>query len=224
MTRLSIIIPVAEQETAHSDLLHELQALPADSEIILVRPEGSSVAIPNGLTFSPRLLSSRKGRAEQMNTGAQAAAGQFLWFLHADSRLAANTLERLYKAMTEHPDKLIYFDLRFLADASRLMPLNTLGVWLRSRLLQTPFGDQGFCLHRNIFHRLNGYPEGQAYGEDHLLVWRARQMGVKLLPAGAVLYTSARKYQKNGWLHTTLLHQYLWLKQAWPEWKKMRKK
>ncbi len=223
MTQLSIIIPVGEQETAHIDLLYALQTLPTKTEIILVRPEGSDITVPNDLTIAPRLLSSKKGRAEQMNNGAKAATGQFFWFVHADSRLAANTLSSLHQAMKAHPDRLIYFDLRFLADASPLMPLNALGVRLRSRLLQTPFGDQGFCLHRDIFDKINGFPEGEAYGEDHLFVWRARQQGVKLFPTGTTLFTSARKYKKNGWLRTTLLHQYLWLKQAWPQWRKLHK-
>ncbi len=224
MPQLSIIIPVAEQETAHSDLLHELQALPADTEIILVRAEGSSIDMPNDLALAPRLLSSRKGRAEQMNAGAKAAVGQFLWFLHADSRLADNSLERLRQAMTEHPDSLIYFDLRFLADASPLMLLNALGAQLRSRLLKTPYGDQGFCLQRDLFVKLGGFPEGEPYGEDHLFVWKARQQGIRLFPARALLLTSARKYARNGWLRTTLIHQYLWLRQAWPEWRKTRKR
>jgi len=98
------------------------------------------------------------------------------------------------------------------------------GARLRSRILKVPFGDQGFCIKKALFHKLEGFPEDLPYGEDHVFVWKIRQHGTELQPTGAILYTSARKYKKHGWLKTTLLHQYLWIKQAWPEWKKLKKR
>jgi hypothetical protein len=63
-----------------------------------------------------------------------------------------------------------------------------------------------------------------SYGEDHVFVWKARQHGITEKPICDTLYTSARKYKKDGWLKTTFMHQYLWIKQAWPEWVILRKK
>jgi GT2 family glycosyltransferase len=103
------------------------------------------------------------------------------------------------------------------------MCINRWGVHFRSRILKVPFGDQGFCIRKDMFQILGGFPDNVPYGEDHIFVWKARQQGVKLQPVCSTLYTSARKYKKHGWLKTTLLHQYLWVKQAWPQWQILRR-
>jgi GT2 family glycosyltransferase len=84
-----------------------------------------------------------------------------------------------------------------------------------------PFGDQGFCLRREIWERLGGFDTHASYGEDHLFVWKARRAGVPLRPTGGTLRTSARKYQERGWLRTTARHLHLTATQAFPEWLKL---
>ena len=100
------------------------------------------------------------------------------------------------------------------------MQLNEWGAWFRSQVLGIPFGDQGFCLHRKLYEQIGKFPESAEYGEDHLLVWHARQAGIKLRCTGSALTTSARKYKHHGWGALTLKFQFLWIKQALPElWK-----
>jgi GT2 family glycosyltransferase len=101
------------------------------------------------------------------------------------------------------------------------MKLNQLGSWMRSHLGGMPFGDQGFCLRREIWERLGGFDTHAAYGEDHLFVWKARRAGVPLRPTGGTLRTSARKYREQGWLSTTTRHFQLTALQAIPEWLKL---
>ena len=226
MTILSIIIPLASNEIAWQNLLADLAKLPDGTEILFVTSEESNSF--HETTFLPNKkvcwLTSKAGRAYQMNAGAKIAKGEFLWFLHADSKFGRNTLSVLLRAIQNHPKNLLYFDLAFLNDASCLMFINRWGVWFRSRILKVPFGDQGFCIPCDLFEKIGGFPEGLTYGEDHVFVWKARQNGIVVRPVGTTLYTSARKYKKHGWLKTTFLHQYLWIKQAWPEWKKFKKK
>ena len=225
MIDISVIIPLAPEETAWHDLLVDLSKLPDGTEILFVTSQAAT--LPDETPILPnkdvRFLSSKPGRADQMNAGAKAAKGQFLWFLHADSKFAEDTLPRLLHGLQNHPASLLYFDLAFIRDATPLMFLNAWGVRFRSRILKVPFGDQGFCLARDLFGKLGGFPDHLPYGEDHIFVWKARQYGVDVQAVGAKLYTSARKYKKHGWLKTTFLHQYLWIQQAWPEWKKLKK-
>jgi GT2 family glycosyltransferase len=152
-----------------------------------------------------------------MNAAARAARRRYLWFLHADTRFGPGVLAALRRSLAAEPEGLHYFDLGFAPGGPALMPVNAAGVWVRSRLLGMPFGDQGFCLSRRVFARLGGFDEEASYGEDHLLVWKARRAGVPLRCAGARLLTSARKYQERGWLATTARHLYLTYKQALPE-------
>lgn len=224
--RISVIVPVAPSETALSDLLRDLAILPGNCEIILALPRGAKA--PESV-----LLASRQniryhaeggGRAAQMNAAARQASGEYLWFLHADSRLDHVVITALLHQLTQFPDGLFYADLAFQGYAPTLMRINQAGVWLRSHFLGMPFGDQGFCIQRQLFNKIGGYDENLPYGEDHVFVWRARQSGIKLRPLKACITTSARKYQQHGWLKTTCQHVWLTWKQAWPEWQKLTKK
>lgn len=185
---VSVIIPMAAQEPEPTALLDQL---PPEIEII---------------------LSQEAGRAASLNAGAAKAKGAYLWFLHADSSLPDDAWQKLQQAIADKPKALHYFDLAF-AGGGWLMKINSWGANMRSRFFGCPFGDQAFCIEKQLFEALGGYPETAPYGEDHLFVWQAHKADVKLNRIAARLITSARKYQQNGWLKTTLLHQYLWLKQ-----------
>lgn len=190
---LSVIIPVRAGEPALPTLLARLERESAVHEV-LVMQEGS--------------------RAKSLNAGAARATGELLWFLHADSGLAEDSVARLLAAAERHPEALLFFDLSFARDGGKLMRLNEWGANRRSRWLKLPFGDQGLACRRDVFAKIGPYREDAAYGEDHLLVWQAHCAGSPLVPVGAPLMTSARRYAEEGWLRLTLLYQYRWLGQA----------
>lgn len=156
------------------------------------------------------------GRARQQNAGAKAATRDWLWFVHADTRLTPETLPAL-RAWLDGAPALGWFRLRFADDGPRLPRWNARGANWRSRVLGLPFGDQGLILPRADFHRLGGFDPELPYGEDHALVWRARRAGLPLRAVDAELITSARKYSNNGWLRTTSRHLALTFAQAWKE-------
>ena len=190
---LSVIIPVRSGELALPALVARLERDAAIREVLVCK-EGS--------------------RPKSLNAGAARASGDLLWFLHADSGLEGDSVERLLEAAKRHPDAVLFFDLVFARDGGALIRLNQWGANLRSRLLKLPFGDQGLACRRETFKRIGPYPEGAPYGEDHLFVWQAHCAGVPLVPVGAPLVTSARRYAETGWLKLTLLYQYRWLAQA----------
>ncbi len=219
--KISVVVPVGPAETDLRPFLAYLQNCAAEAEWLFVFcPE--SQALRSQLVDWPdvSVLLSSAGRARQMNAGAAAAGGDFLWFVHLDSQLALLQWRALHNALmsADAYHTLYYFKLRFLADGSGPMQVNAWGANLRSRWLGVPFGDQGFCLSRRLFEQLGGYPEDAPYGEDHLLVWRARQQRVQVRCTGAYLPTSARKYAAYGWGRLTLRYQWLWIRQAVPQW------
>lgn len=219
---LSVIVPLAPDETDAEGLLQQLFELPTGSEVIVVKPSDSPAmrpaAWPDRLAF--REYTNAGGRARQMNLGARVARGRWLWFLHADSRLLRATLPALQCFTERHDDGLGWFNLRFRRDGPRLTALNAIGANLRARWLGMPFGDQGLVVPRVRFESLGGFDESVACGEDHLLVWAARHAGLSLHPLHAPLQTSARKYARHGWLATTLNHWRLTVTQAWPQWRR----
>lgn len=248
LRELAVIIPVAPGDTAWTALVADLKSLPLESEILFVGPELPSQSLQHlldelrdshgrvtgtplsGVTGSwegscrkVRWLQAPKGRGHQLNAGVKATQKPFLWFLHADCRFTQAELQALKVSLERQFDALHYFDLAFLNDGPALTAVNTVGVWFRSHLLGLPFGDQGFCLARQLFERLSGFREDVPYGEDHLLVWQARTQAIDLRCTGGVIQTSARKYQQQGWWATTRNHLILTAKQAFPEWLKFLK-
>lgn len=227
LKKISIIIPIAPDDLMWVELTYELIREMPYREIILVgtEPEPNHFKLINHSYVDKSILRwvyTEKSRAKQLNYGATIAKGEYLWFLHADSRFDAKAPLSLAKSLLKNYNGLHYFDLVFY-DSFPLMYINTAGVWLRSHWLKMPFGDQGFCLSKKLFFNLNGYPIIEPFGEDHLLIWHARKHNIKLCPVNSVLYTSARKYQKHGWFQTTTQTIYLTWKQAIPEWYKLIK-
>ncbi|QOY62518.1 glycosyltransferase [Lysobacter sp. H21R4] len=223
LARLTVVVPVGPGDSLSPRLREQLTQLPPGAQVVVVeceagpvRREQSAVAAVDA-PAGPRwhALHSPAGRSLQQNAGAAAGDGQWLWFLHADAALAPETLPALARFVAEGRSALGYFDLRFLGDGPALMRLNSVGVWLRSRVLRLPFGDQGFVLPRSLFTAVGGFDPATNRGEDHQLVWRVRRAGAPVVAVGAPLYTSARRYAARGWAATTIRHVGETLRQAW---------
>lgn len=223
---LSIVIPVGPDDSLWHDLLSDLVAIPASFEIILVGT--APLDAPNEAAFNARAARGNvhwavtaRGRGKQLNHGARFAKGAFLWFLHADSRVSQAALSALEDALREKPDALHYFDIRFQGKTRLLTKLNELGTRIRSRVFGLPFGDQGLCVACEVYNELGGFREDVLRGEDHFFVWAAHHAGIPLHRVGHSITTSARGYDRNGWLRTTSKNLVLTLSQAVPQFGKM---
>ena len=213
---LSVIIPMGPDENEAQGLLDQLHGLPDNSEVIIVKTGNEVLQRPSPwpTTLAWREYVNGGGRARQMNLGARVARGDWLWFVHADSRLLPQTLPALHAFIDVPHDALGWFDLRFRNDGPRLCLLNAWGANLRSRWWGLPFGDQGLIMKRSRFEALGGFDELVPCGEDHYLVWKAHGQGLPVQRIGATLATSARKYAEQGWLNVTLRHIRLTCSQA----------
>ena len=221
--RLSVIVPLGPGEVEWLGLMPQLgAALPRASEVIVVAAGRPALPLdwPDDLPL--RHVDEGSGRARQLNAGARQAQGEWLWFLHADSRLGPHTVAALQSFLARGEAALGWFDLAFRPGGPALMQLNAWGANLRSAWLGMPFGDQGYVIPARSFAALGGFPEDAPYGEDHLLAWAARRAGIPPRRIGARLFTSARKYERDGWAATTVRHVWLTAAQAWPEWRRLR--
>lgn len=210
---LAIVVPAGPGDNAWQGLLPQLG--PANASCItLVLPRDeplAAVVLPANLS----VVRSEAGRARQLNAGAAATSSDWLWFVHADSRITDATIRDLHDFVAADQDAIGYFDLRFLDDGPWLTVLNTIGARFRSRWLGIPFGDQGLLMPRRVFDAIGGFDDHPRGGEDHSLVWSARNRGVPLHALRAPIYTSARKYARYGWWGTTSRHLRLTCSQAW---------
>lgn len=211
LAQVTILVPIGPGESSWRDLLTCFSPLALAAEVLLIATEPPPKDFDEfiaelRLCCQVQWIQTLAGRARQMNFGANLATREFVWFLHADSQATPEAIAALEKSLAERPNAMHYFDLAFQNDGPRLVQWNALGARFRSRILQLPFGDQGFCLRRTTFQQLGQFDETARYGEDHLLVWSAHRERIPLQRVNATLSTSARKYATNGWLRTTGQH------------------
>ena len=216
INKISIVIPVAPGEILESELQKQLLSAPDHWEILICSSQEPNQSLPSDGRF--RWIKTHGGRANSLNEGARQATGDYLWFLHADSVLVEGTYMKLAQTAELNQAELYYFDLKFIRLSKHNVRPKEIGVLFRCRWLKTPFGDQGFFLKKELFEANGPYSVEAAYGEDHLFVRKLRRKKIKITPIGMQLYTSPRKYEQKGWVKVTILHQYLWIKQAIQDW------
>jgi rSAM/selenodomain-associated transferase 2 len=207
LTKLSVVIPIGPDELAWPQLLSELCLLDRQLEIILVacQPLSDDIELPVNVAC----IQSPRGRAKQLNAGARLATRDFIWFLHADSRLTSGVLPAVQQFIAKAGRDLGYFQLKFANDGPKSVSLNAWAANVRSRLLGLPFGDQGFIMHHVVFDQVQGFDENISLGEDLDFVVRLQASHVHLQELPAALVTSARRYQQYGWLMTSIRHVFL---------------
>lgn len=199
---LSIIIPVSKDDLEWKKLYAELSFLDIPYECIFVSPLNNDIKS----IHSSWIISDVEQRAYQMNLGASVAQYDFLWFLHSDSKII-EILPKLEQFLnTINKDSIYYFDLRFNDSKTVLTKLNELGVFIRCKLLDLPFGDQGLLMSKIIFKKLGNFDESKMVGEDFYFIKLAKNKKIKIISLNNIIYTSARKYNTNGWFKTTCSH------------------
>jgi len=193
---ISIIIPVYNEERVLPLTLAHLGGLPGRREIIAV-DGGSSDRTLSLLRAQPEVhvLQAAKGRASQMNAGAAAARGEWLLFLHADTRLPDDALTQLSARERDPHLQAGGFRHRFSGRRCSLRLIS----WLdnqRCRLTRIVYGDQAMFIRRDLFVRLGGFPDRPVL-EDVVFCQRLRRTTrPELLPDYVV--TDSRKFEQMG--------------------------
>ncbi len=139
------------------------------------------------------IVNGAASRGGQLRRGADAAQGQWLLFLHADTLLAPGWADVVLAHLTT--TNAGYFKLGF--DSAHPMARFVSG-WanLRSRLFALPYGDQGLLAPRALYDDIGGFPD-QPLMEDVAI---ARALKGRLVCLNAKAITSATRYERDGWL------------------------
>lgn len=202
--QLSIIIPVFNESRVINATLVHLAELTFSGrlEIIVVdgNPSGSTI---NAITSSGIItMIGRKGRGSQMNTGAAAASGDGLLFLHADTLLSHDALDQIILIL-QHPDIIGgAFDLE-ITSKKRIFRLIERAASIRSRLTRIPYGDQAIFLKKSFFDQIGGFKDIPIM-EDVELMRRVKKAGKKIKFIPRKVRTAARRWEKEGVIYCTL--------------------
>lgn len=96
----SVIVPLLNEREQLPELVAQLKELVAYSscEVILVDGGSSDGSAEMASAAGLKVIHSQRGRALQMNAGASVARGNWLLFLHADTRLPQGALSAIASA------------------------------------------------------------------------------------------------------------------------------
>lgn len=199
---ISIIIPVLDEAATILSLLDYISknsSVKNISEIIVVdggshdkTPQIVDLYAENSI-LNIRVISSEKGRAKQMNTGARAANGSILYFLHADSYPPKNfdnsIISEIKKGNTAGCFRM-KFDVKH--------PLLQFSQWFTQFNIKLfRGGDQSLFISSELFDKMNGYDEQYIIYEDCEFINRLYKQHSFTIIRDYIL-TSARKYDQVG--------------------------
>lgn len=194
---LSIIIPTLNAAEGLPACMAALSGWRESREIIVVdggsKDDTTAVAEKAGA----HVISSPKGRGLQLKTGADAARGEWLLFLHGDTVLSDNWAARCLAFMEDSNNLTSAAALGFALDdpSPHARRIERMVAW-RCTKLGLPYGDQGLLIHRDLYARIGGF-KPLPLMEDVDLVRRIGRSNIRMLEATAI--TSAERYRRNGW-------------------------
>jgi rSAM/selenodomain-associated transferase 2 len=203
LARLSIIIPVLNEGEGIAgtlDALAELRALGA--EIVVVDGGSHDATIQRARLRADRVIPAPRGRASQMNAGAEKASGDVFLFLHADTRLPREADHLVLDGLERSGAVWGRFDVTITGRAA-LLPVVAWFMNLRSRLSGVATGDQAMFVKRESFRAVGGFP-AIALMEDIALSKRLKRLGRPLCLRARVI-TSGRRWERHGVVRTILL-------------------
>ncbi len=199
--RLSVVIPTVGSEPSLAACLAGLRAAPAwteETEIIVAAAGETGATAPTAAAAGARVLTTERGRGLQLGTGARAARGEWLLFVHADTVLEPGWAEeaRAFMAKPGNRERAGAFHLTLDDPAAAARRLETLVAW-RCRVLALPYGDQGLLISRHFYDRLGGFPHLPLM-EDVALVRRIGRARLHFFQTAAL--TSAARYRHAGYV------------------------
>ena len=169
-------------------------------ELIVVDGGSEDKTIELAMPLADNVMTSNRGRARQMNAGAQVATGDIHIFLHADTRFDCN-VEAVFSDIDLA--KMIWgrFDVK-LTGKQTLLRLVEYMMNLRSRYSGIATGDQSIFVNRKLFEKVGGFPDIPLM-EDIAISKRLNDFTKPLCLTEKVI-TSSRRWEEKGILKTIL--------------------
>lgn len=196
-------MPVLHEAAGLPAVLQALAPFTARGAQLIVADGGSTDAtVALAQAAGAHVVAAPRGRALQMNAGAQQARAGVLLFLHADTLLPHDADRLIAQALADGTAVWGRFDVR-ITGQSPLLRLVAAMMNLRSRWSGIATGDQAIFMTRAAFDAVGGFA-AQPLMEDIEMCKRLRRLSHPACLRATVL-TSGRRWETRGVWRTVLL-------------------
>jgi len=157
LSKISIIIPTFNEANNLPLLLSDLSSIKKEGEIIIVDCGSEDKTIDIGNIYGAKVcISEERNRGLQLDIGANISKGEWLIFLHADTRLTHDWYKKINLFLNGNKNSIYYFEFKINHKKIIYRVIEIL-VNFRSKFFKQPYGDQGLIIHRTTYFNNNGF-------------------------------------------------------------------
>ena len=195
MSKFSIIIPTINEANNLPLLLSDLANIHKEGEIIIVDCGSEDRTIDIANIYGAKVYKSKeRNRGFQLDMGAKKSKGEWLIFLHADTRLTNNWFTKVKSVL--NGDKNFIYHFKFKINEKKIIyRVLEILVNFRSQFFKQPYGDQGLIIHRSIYIKNEGFRKIPLMEDVDFLRRLNNKKYLKQL--NLPIFTSSRKWEKT---------------------------
>ena len=195
MSQISIIIPTINEANNLPLLLSDLSSIQKEGEIIIVDSGSEDKTIDIANIYGAKVfISKERNRGLQLDIGAKNSKGDWLIFLHADTRLNYDWFRKINSYLEGNKNSIYYFEFKINHKKIIYRVLEIL-VNFRSKFFKQPYGDQGLIIHRTTYFKNNGFRKIPLMEDVDFLRRLNKKKDLKQL--NLPIFISSRKWEKT---------------------------
>ena len=195
MSKTSIIIPTINEAYNLTLLLSDLSLTQQEGEILIVDCGSEDKTIDIAKIYGAKVYKSKeKNRGLQLDIGAKNSKGDWLIFLHADTRLTYDWFTKIKSVLNGDKNYIYYFKFK-INDENIIYRVLEILVNFRSKFFKQPYGDQGLIIHKSIYFKNNGFKKIPLMEDIDFLRRLDNKKDLKQL--NLPIFISARKWEKT---------------------------
>jgi len=195
LSKISIIIPTINEACNLPLLLSDLSTIHKEGEIIIVDCGSEDKTIDLANIYGAKVYQCKeRNRGIQLDIGAKNSKGEWLIFLHADTRLTHDWFRKINLVLKGDKNYIYYFKFKINQKRIIYRVLEIL-VNFRSKYFKQPYGDQGLIIHREIYLKNDGFRKIPIM--EDVDFFRRLNNKKNLKQFNLPIFTSSRKWERT---------------------------
>ncbi|KGG03590.1 Glycosyltransferase [Prochlorococcus marinus str. MIT 9321] len=176
-------------------LLSDLSTIHKEGEIIIIDCGSEDKTIDIANIYGAKVcISNERNRGLQLDIGAKKSKGEWLIFLHADTRLTHDWFRKTSPFLKRNKSNVYYFKFKINHKKIIYRLLEVL-VNFRSKYFKQPYGDQGLIIHRSVYLKNNGFRSIPLMEDVDFLRRLNNKKDLKQL--NSPIFISSRKWERT---------------------------